>query len=326
MSLELVTGYHGEIHVTASQVASFNRAAISDNDKVFSKGNAFGISMIDANTARILDGDMLLQGRHIMQESGSYTDLTIDSGQSGRWRKDVVIIEYTRNVSTGVESVELKILKGTNYTSQSSAVAPTVTENDIETHYTTQFALWEIPINELSVGTPVRRFAFAETSSDGLVNSMIYPPNANLDSGKNLFDYIYPVGSIYMSVNNTNPSTLFGGTWVAWGTGRVPVAVDTNNSNFNTVEKTGGAATHNHGGNTGSTTLTTNQIPSHSHAIQAVSVKNGTTFKGVSDGIFTFGEVTSTSKTGGGQGHTHTIAANSNLQPYITCYMWKRTA
>lgn len=82
--------------------------------------------------------------------------------------------------------------------------------------------------------------------------------------GKLLKDYIkeftgalYPVGSIYMSVKNTNPSTYFGGTWVAWGTGRVPVGVNTNDTNFATVEKTGGAST---------VTLTTAQIPSHTHA------------------------------------------------------------
>ena len=82
--------------------------------------------------------------------------------------------------------------------------------------------------------------------------------------GKLLKDYIesfskaiYPVGSIYMSVNATNPSTYFGGTWVAWGAGRVPVGINASDSNFNTVEKTGGAAT---------VTLSASQIPSHTHA------------------------------------------------------------
>lgn len=60
-----------------------------------------------------------------------------------------------------------------------------------------------------------------------------------------------------MSVKNTNPSAYFGGTWVAWGTGRVPVGVNTNDTNFATVEKTGGTST---------VTLTTAQIPSHTHA------------------------------------------------------------
>ena len=54
---------------------------------------------------------------------------------------------------------------------------------------------------------------------------------------------MYPVGSIYMSTSSTNPSTYFGGTWVAWGSGRVPVGINTSDSNFNTVEKTGGAST-----------------------------------------------------------------------------------
>lgn len=42
---------------------------------------------------------------------------------------------------------------------------------------------------------------------------------------KTIFDLIYPVGSIYMSVNSTNPTNLFGGTWVAWSQGRVVLVV-----------------------------------------------------------------------------------------------------
>lgn len=49
---------------------------------------------------------------------------------------------------------------------------------------------------------------------------------------------IYPVGSIYMSVNKVNPSALFGGTWAPWGAGKVPVCVDENDTDFNEVEKT----------------------------------------------------------------------------------------
>ena len=51
---------------------------------------------------------------------------------------------------------------------------------------------------------------------------------------------IYPVGSIKMTVTNTNPSTYLGGTWSLWGSGRVPVGVNTLQEEFSTVEKTGG--------------------------------------------------------------------------------------
>lgn len=166
-----------------------------------------------------------------------------------------------------------------------------------------------------------------------------------------------PIGHIRMEISDTNPSTYLGfGTWVLWGTGRVPVGMDNTQTEFNTIEKTGGSKTadishthtiesHNHGGNTGSTALTVNQIPSHAHDLGvkvktnngdstaeadqvAVNWSNDKHFSGYNGG-----------KTGGGQGHTHTISASgkqttgsggttslSRLQPYITCYMWKRTA
>ena len=57
-----------------------------------------------------------------------------------------------------------------------------------------------------------------------------------------IFDSIYPVGSIYMSVNSTSPETLFGGTWVQIKDTFLLSAGDTY-----TAGNTGGSATHNHG-------------------------------------------------------------------------------
>lgn len=168
--------------------------------------------------------------------------------------------------------------------------------------------------------------------------------------GKLLKDYIqsfiktmYPVGSIYMSVNATNPATYFGGTWVAWGAGRVPVGINTADGNFNTVEKTGGAAT---------VTLTAAQMPAHTHGVGTLktasagahthNLQNQKAAWGV-DGAnrvivdATSGYTALTNKATSSAGaHTHTLSgatastgsgsAHSNLQPYIVCYMWKRTA
>lgn len=166
-----------------------------------------------------------------------------------------------------------------------------------------------------------------------------------------------PVGHIRMETTNTNPATYLGfGTWVLWGSGRVPVGVDKSDTSFNTVEKTGGAktvntlhshviASHNHGGNTGSTILTINQIPAHTHDIWQTS--GGSTQSAYANSLSgatawsnNLRNVPDFSKSkGGGKGHWHTIASSgqqttstvgngfsSLLQPYITCYMWKRTA
>ena len=124
-------------------------------------------------------------------------------------------------------------------------------------------------------------------------------------------DMLYPVGSIHMSVNSANPSTYFGGTWVSWGAGRVPVGVNASDSSFSTVEKTGGAKTHK---------LTVDEMPSHTHPMlltnQGVASGAGTVPIDV-DGVV---HGTSYTEATGGS------AAHNNLQPYITCYMWKRTA
>lgn len=149
--------------------------------------------------------------------------------------------------------------------------------------------------------------------------------------GTDIFDLIYPVGSIYMSVNDTNPGALFGGTWVAWGSGRVPVGVDTSQTEFDTVEETGGAKTH---------TLTANQSGQRALSITGGAHKHTCTYeKDAASGssanrIYPNGQgsLTHTGVVNTTGIHTHTVAAedateaHNNLQPYITCYMWKRTA
>lgn len=135
----------------------------------------------------------------------------------------------------------------------------------------------------------------------------------------NLLNTIYPVGSIYMSVNNTNPSILFGGTWESWGAGRVPVGVDVNDTAFDTVEETGGEKTH---------TLTTTEMPSHGHSVTWQSNCPPWLQAGG------YGQITASGSGGANKANIGSITINNtggsgahnNLQPYITCYMWKRTA
>ena len=119
----------------------------------------------------------------------------------------------------------------------------------------------------------------------------------------------YYVGKIIMDTANVNPATYLGfGTWTLWGAGRVPVGVDTTDSDFNSVEKTGGEKKH---------TMTIAELVEHDHYV----FFKDTGTKGNSESrIIGHSESTvTTAKTGGGQPF-------NIQQKYITCYMWKRTA
>lgn len=157
-----------------------------------------------------------------------------------------------------------------------------------------------------------------------------------------ILNYVYPVGSIYMSVNSTSPATLFGGTWEQLQN-RFLLGAGTSYSNG----ATGGEASVSYtpGGTIGNTTLTVNQIPSHQHGV--VKWKKGTTttqqnvgwyssdagsgskwqILSGSDGNQTYD--CGTTATGGSKAHNHgwtgTKATIATMPPYLVVYMWKRT-
>lgn len=146
----------------------------------------------------------------------------------------------------------------------------------------------------------------------------------------NLMDIIYPVGSIYQSMNAISPASTVGGTWTQ---------LKTFLYGSTTSKQTGGEATH---------TLTVNEMPSHNHSgstggagdhyhnidariIAWYGQGGGNVLQGAGNyfgSVGTFGGQ-STSTAGN---HTHTIASNgggqahNNLPPYTTCFIWYRTA
>lgn len=137
-------------------------------------------------------------------------------------------------------------------------------------------------------------------------------------SSKKIIDAIYPIGSIYMSVNNVNPSELLGGTWVEWGAGRVPVGVGTGNDEVTEMsiqnsDETGGYYKQ---------YLTTDSILWHRHTIKYTAGSFVEDNSGSGNGIASLsGFNDAYTKEVGEQGANIDI-----MQPWISCYMWKRTA
>lgn len=147
----------------------------------------------------------------------------------------------------------------------------------------------------------------------------------------------HPVGSIYESTDSTSPATLFGGTWKAMDAGRVLVAQGkaATGTTF-TAGATGGEETH---------TLTTSELPSHSHYFSGTTSESGWhthTFPlsgshGSASHVHDSDNNTSETFTTPGSGnHTHTFsgttatfggdASHNNMQPYEVIFRWRRTA
>lgn len=147
-------------------------------------------------------------------------------------------------------------------------------------------------------------------------------------------DLLMPIGFIYTTVTSTNPSTAIGfGTWTAFGAGKVLVGLDSGDTDFDTVEETGGAktvagASHTHdlssngyayitlGTTTGEEIVMMRQtVPTwtHTHDIDTAAAGTGSSTR-------------STGATLGGTTNSGTPSATSVVQPYIVVYMWKRTA
>ena len=143
---------------------------------------------------------------------------------------------------------------------------------------------------------------------------------------------IYPIGSIYMSVNDVNPATIFGGTWQQIKDKFLLASGDTYENGA-----TGGEATNSYtpNGSVGSHTLTIEEIPSHTHNFSLDDIWNdGTLWLAYSQtaeaGVQSTDISKPTAATGGGQPHNHgftgTPATINNMPPYLAVNVWVRTA
>lgn len=159
-------------------------------------------------------------------------------------------------------------------------------------------------------------------------------------SPSTIVDMVYPVGSIYMSTASTNPGSLFGGTWEAYAQGRVLIGAGTGTDSRSEQKtfaagSTGGEYNHQ---------LTVGELASHNHSASAA--RNGAhTHVWYTGQYGSDNDSAATDAQGAGNhysqhvtqsagAHTHSVsisntgsnAAHNNMQPYLTVYIWRRTA
>lgn len=316
MALELVTGYKGVDHVTADQIADFQRG-IYGGKVIMDVGNKMSVTIQTANGVTVSDGVALIYGREVTIGYGDSEKLEVTSGTQGKSRNDLIVIQYEKDGTTGIESVAFKVVEGMPAENPKD---PAVSDLDIRTGVLSS----QIPFARLRVvGTSIVGVDMLLESATPLSAETLADRMGSLIS--TFADFLYPVGTIYTTTSNTNPSSFLGGKWEAFGQGKTLVGVDATDEDFKTALKSGGEKAH---------ALTVEELAQHSHNsfgdIDSFSWGSG---KG---NIHANADVTpGASKVGTNQiymmqnqwnrGKTAGDSkAHNNMPPYVTVYFWHR--
>ena len=344
MTCELVTGSAGTDHVSSADDGSMFASVFGPGRYVVKQGSDFNAALIDANNVYIGTGAGFMDGRYFRVTAAE--TLTIDSGSQGNNRIDLVGVKYLYDSGTGVETCSLAVVKGTPTSGTPST--PSYTDGNINLGATEAFfPLYELRLTGITPSDPVKVF-------DIMQGTVSCP---------------WPVGSVLQMTNAMNPNDVYPGT--TWQ--KISGVFLLGSSSSHALGQIGGAEStqlelhhipiHDHtyskpNSTSGSTTLTTSQIPSHSHNIRSNNSVplssygvSDASWSGSSSGLKLFTDsnatagrlsyVDATQNAGGGQGHTHSIGTTyfdtgqtgavnptpvATMPPYKVVNMWERTA
>lgn len=309
MAIELITGRAGKAHIGSEDDRAYHAYTNGEGRYILNGGTA---DIESANNVHIDPVEFLVDGAHV-RVTGAGEDVAIENGVASYKRIDVIALHYTRtgNEDNYVESVEFAVIKGANVELGGEPQVPDMPKsgtilagvNDV---YIPVYSILIDGLTPKNLTALLEKYALPITlGGTGVV------------SRAELFEMIYPVGSIYISYENTSPASLFGGAWTPI-TGRFPY--------FDTSTDMGGS---------NSTTLSVAQLPPHNHQKvghtwvayvgKASSNTTGawqTTISAGSYAIITDGSYTDTKLTGIITGNGDSI---NNMPAYQTLYAWRRT-
>ena len=160
--VELVTGHAGKAHATAEQAAGLNAGILGLDDYVLDVHDKFELTVVSANKVTIGTGELVMQGRHVSQ--GTPEDLIVTNGSQGQKRNDLIVCRYTKG-SQSVESAKLVVVRGTPTTGTPTDPALNTT-SPLDGGTTYDMPLYRIPLNGITIGTPVPLFNILKPMAD----------------------------------------------------------------------------------------------------------------------------------------------------------------
>ena len=184
MTIELVDGKAGVEHISSEDKAIIHQAKFGKSDMVFDWGDVLKCTMGSANKATIGTGCASIQGLdwHITAAE----TVTIENGSQGMKRNDIIAAHYHRDSTSGIETVKLTVLKGSP--DATAAADPKVPSGKILSGAVDAYMpLWRIPLDGITVGTPVRLFTPRGALWDSVTKTLIksqYGTVTGVKSGK----------------------------------------------------------------------------------------------------------------------------------------------
>ncbi|MDB6576669.1 hypothetical protein PMO32_03140 [Bifidobacterium longum] len=163
MTVELITGFAGTPHIGSDDIGAFQAGIVGPGDYALTTGNQLKATMSNANTIAVQSGDAVLNGRHV-HLTGT-TTATVQSGTQGQKRNDLAVLRYTKNITTGVETCSLVVLKGTPATGTPADPAHN-TGSILDGVATHDMPLYRIPLEGITVGTLVPLFNVLKPMKD----------------------------------------------------------------------------------------------------------------------------------------------------------------
>ena len=160
--VELVTGHANKAHATAEQAAGLNAGIIGLDDYVLDVHDKLKITVVSANKVTIGTGELVMQGRHVSQ--GTPEDLIVTNGSQGQKRNDLIVCRYAKG-SQSVESAKLVVVRGTPTTGTPTDPAVNTT-SPLDGGTTYDMPLYRIPLDGITIGTPVALFNVLRPMSD----------------------------------------------------------------------------------------------------------------------------------------------------------------
>ena len=364
MAAHLVTGYAGHGHVTSADEGLYNAGVCGLDRYVLKTGTKFAYTIENSNLIRIGSGGLVDQGRYINIPTNTTVDVTIENGTQGKKRYDLIVMRYSKDQSTSVETASVVVIKGTE--TSGTPVQPACITGDIYAGaLQDDIPLYRVALDGLTI-TGVTKL-FTEISPLADISSVLE------EFRSQVLLAAYPVGAIYISTNATSPATLFGGSWTRiqdrflLAAGSTYAAGSTGGEASHTLTATEmpahthTAPKHRHAvGNHAHTvpahnhTASSSSAGAHTHTLHRWSAAGAGTARYAAQGDST----TPTYNTSSAGAHTHTItvankpafnttsngamdttmngdsatssagsgAAHNNMPPYLAVYVWQRTA